>query len=88
MQRVIHKHPLDVTDSQIIELPIGSKIRDIQLQNGTMCVWSEGPIEFEELSKIEVKIVGTGHHFDIEDFTFIKTVQMDTLVWHVYMREV
>lgn len=88
MQRVIYKHPLTITDSQILEWPIGTKVRSIQLQNDTICVWTEGPAEFEELGKVEVLIIGTGIYFDVEDFTYMATVQQESLVWHVYMREV
>lgn len=88
MNRVIHKYPLTLTDSQVLEWPIGTKVRAIQMQKDTICVWTEGPAEFEELGSVEVKIVGTGQMFDIENFTYMATVQEETLVWHVYMREV
>ena len=40
MQKTVHKYPLELCDSQLIMMPVGAKILDIQEQGGVACIWA------------------------------------------------
>lgn len=82
----IYKYPLEVTDLQLIEIPIGTRVLSVQTQNDIPTIWAMHSQE-EDKVNVEVRMVGTGQEFDLEDWRFIDTVQVGMFVWHVFMRE-
>lgn len=83
--RTIYKYPLQVTDCQVIEMPIGSRILAIQMQRGVPCLWATVDPEEEKKEKRFIRVVGTGHELS-EYIAYIGTYQMadGALVWHVF----
>lgn len=82
----IYKYPLNLTDEQIVSMPVGSKILSVQVQREQICLWAQvdtspsGPAELRS-----IQIIGTGH--PVEDFSashFIGTVQLGRLVFHIF----
>lgn len=76
---------LELTDRQIIMIPKGARMLCAQFQR-SVCVWAEvnssAPPE-----TVEFLIVGTGKDGpDFREHTYLSTVQMGSLVWHVYYR--
>jgi hypothetical protein len=88
--KVIYKYPLEITDTQTVELPYEHRILSVQAQNGILCLWAA--VDLEETFKADrtIRIIGTGNQSDELDFyfsgdmEFISTVQLSGLVWHVF----
>ena len=81
----IWKYPLEVVPQQILEMPFGSKILTVQVQQEIPCIWALVNPEIY-LDNREIRIVGTGHKFDDPLFKYIGTFQQldGSLVWHVF----
>ena len=85
MARIL-KYPLEITDTQYVNLHEGAEILSAQMQNGVLCIWA---LSNDKAPKVPVciRIVGTGHLIDDVDAAFlipIDTVQDGALVWHVF----
>lgn len=84
----IWKYPLEIMDTQFLELPVGAEILSVQVQNGQLVCWAI----FDKLTaRIEQRIVyifGTGNPIrdnDVKGKLFLGTVQMGLFVWHVFV---
>lgn len=78
MKRVF-KYPIGIRTT--LELPIGAKFLDVQLQNDDAHMW----FEVDPDAKTEPRkffIVGTGHEFN--GGKYLGTFQNGPFVWHVY----
>lgn len=90
--QVVHKFPLEVTDLQRINLPLGAKILALQVQYGQPCLWAL--VDPEENCDDEYArtfaTVGTGNEFadisDAADLQYIGTYQLQNgaFVYHVF----
>lgn len=83
MKKVIYKYPLSGKPDQIIEVPEDHKILCVQLQDGIPTLWIE-VIPGNDLQKVRIVTIGTGHTFEMGLLQYIGTVQTGFLVWHVY----
>lgn len=88
IQNKVLKYELEITSSQMIDMPIGSRIISAKEQRGKLCIWALSDLRCSNKSK-EIKIVGTGHDIDYDIgeyyFNFVDTVVMsDGLVWHIF----
>lgn len=88
--RTIHKYELDITDEQVIDLPMYSEMLTIQEQHGKLVLWCAVDTEDEMLPR-KFFVVGTGHPMpEPEDpwcaLVYCSTVQTrgGKLVWHVF----
>ena len=84
----IYKYVLVITDNQIVELPIDSKIIHVAEQSGKLCIWVEIYSNSSE-SRSEPRTIlskGTGPEYEEDGREeHIGTVLMSSgLVWHVY----
>lgn len=80
---VIYKYPLKIVPTQEIELPCKHELLDIQVQAGVICMWLA--VQPDSPKKTFVfHLVGTGHEPPSGTVTYIKTVQLDSLVWHIF----
>lgn len=88
--RTICKYNINITNSQTISLPSGSKLLDIQVLGSCVCLWAEIETESENPSQqVTIECFGTGHTMSEDmgiDRTYIATIQKDNLVWHFYNR--
>jgi hypothetical protein len=86
----IWKFPLKVTDTQTVQLPIGSKILSAKTQGEDIVLYAL--VDTKEIQKevISVRIFGTGHPVDIstESWHYLDTVlhHGDMLVWHIFYK--
>jgi hypothetical protein len=85
--RVVWKHPLVVTDDQIIYLPDGAEILTVQMQGETPTIWFLCDPDAPTVPR-EILIFGTAHAIrdDITTDRYIGTFQMydGGLVFHVF----
>lgn len=88
MSKSIWKFQIETTDTQSIQMPIGSEILCVQTQNGKPCIWAMvDPEKQKEFRNLE--IFGTGHTInDKIDRIYIGTYQLNggALVFHVFER--
>lgn len=88
----IYKYPLQITDSQSIEIPACHKILDIQFQESQLVLWALVNPNFVKLLK-HIYIFGTGqpieHYSNPSMFTdtyqYLKTIQQNGFVWHIFV---
>lgn len=85
--KTIHKYILEITDHQIIQLPIGYKILSVQEQGNKICMWVI--VDKEEVWKedLGIWIFETGHDMtSAYNGEFLGTVQLagGSLVLHVF----
>lgn len=55
----IYKFPLEITDSQVIKMPKGSRILSIKQQRNRVCLWAEVDTS-EEIEDVTILCFGTG----------------------------
>ena len=82
----IYKYPIEITDNQIVEMPVGAKILTVQIQNGVPCIWAMVDPEAEK-EKVHIRVHGTGHNVpDSDRLEYINSIQMrgGVLVFHVF----
>ena len=86
----IWKYPLEVVPQQTVEMPFGSKILTVQVQQETPCLWALVDPGLYTVRR-EIHIVGTGHELEISlsALKYINTFQQanGSLVWHVFEKE-
>jgi len=83
--KTIFKQKLDVTDLQVVELPVNSKFLTIQMQDGVPCLWYEHNSN-SVTDKFNIYTFGTGHEITHTDnkISYLATYQSGIFVGHVY----
>lgn len=85
--RVIHKQPLQVTDEQVLRLPVGAVLLDCQLQDKILCIWYLFDQSVSATNDVTFYVVGTGNPFpDTFPGRYFKTVQVGEFVWHIFWK--
>lgn len=80
----VWKYPLNLVDSQTIEIPFEYKILTVQVQNGVPCLWALVDSDMYTIA-IRVAIFGTGHPANTDGMEYIGTFQTDYgFVGHVF----
>ena len=69
-----------------IQMPIGSRILDVQVQNGVICLWATVDTALMPETRI-FQIIGTGDSEVDNCHNYIGTVQQDSFVWHIFERK-
>ena len=87
--KVIYKYPLILKDRQQIKLPTSAKFLSLQVQNGMPVIWcmidTDDLEVFLSVWNVSIYIFGTGNEVTCSDnCKFLGTVQLDSLVWHVF----
>lgn len=87
--KAIWKFPLEGPGRNVIQMPLGAKVLCAQNQHEKPTLWAM--VESEDAKHAVTRVffvIGTGHEapMEIEDWTYIDTVQMagGSLVWHVF----
>lgn len=85
MNRAIWKFQVEISDSQAIDMPKGSRLLSCQPQNGRLCLWATVDPEAPKVPRLII-IKGTGHPIDDLPMTFVDTAVCNggSLVWHVF----
>ena len=87
--RTIYKYPIEITDSQTLEISEDHKFLSVQVQNDKPCIWALVDTETPE-SPVNIHIYGTGHPIPKDlSMTYIGTIQVydGRGVFHVFMEE-
>jgi len=81
----IFKYEIPIKDTFNLELPAHSKILSLQLQNEKPYIWVLHD-ENKVLKHRYFTIVGTGHEIEYHPdvMIYIGTIQMGSLVWHLF----
>lgn len=82
--QTIYKQQLELTDKQNITIPLDSRFLSVQIQHGSICIWYLLNKEQKETTDLTIHIYGTGHPIEEQVGTYLDTVQMGPLVWHVF----
>ena len=87
--KTIWKYPLEIKNTQSIDIPKGSNLLSVQTQNEVPCLWVFIHNSSAELETIKLRTIGTGLEITKEDFTpdnFIGTYQLENgrRVLHVF----
>ena len=81
--KTIYKYPLIVGGENIIGMPSGAKVLDVQSQRGELVLWAivdlQNPFEARHFD-----VIGTGFSLPDEADQYIASVQLGPLVWHVF----
>lgn len=88
--RVIYKYKLKLEDEQKIEMPFGSKLLCVQMQDDVPCLWADVDPDCSATEHRKILIIGTGHKNEaLPCATYISTFQMSNgaLVFHVFEDE-
>jgi len=86
VKRSIWKYTLSVVGKQDISMPKGARVLAVQPQGDQICMWALVKVDSPK-KMYTFYMYGTGHeHFsDGDEFReYIGTVQMESLVWHVF----
>lgn len=82
----IWKFPLDVTDEQQVEMPVGSQALSVQMQGEQACLWALVDTEAEKEERT-VQIFETGHSVTGEgDFVGTFQVHGGALIFHAFIK--
>lgn len=81
--KVIWKQVLDKTDKQVVKLPIGADILDVQVQGGKWCLWFLCRVD-TPLEERHIVTYATGQQIDSVSGSYIGTIQDGPFVFHVF----
>lgn len=85
--KTIYKYPLDLQTEQIIKMPVGFQLLDMQNQDGVPCIWA---LVNGDNALIYVKffMYGTGEKINHTDLNYLGTFQFagGNLVFHVFYK--
>ena len=87
-QHQIWKYPVPVTDEFEVQLPIGAKFLDVQMQYAAPQMWFLVNTEHRKEAR-QFTCVGTGHVVEgVDKLKFLGTFQPNHgLVFHLFERE-
>lgn len=85
MATTIWKKQLQMVDKQLVQLPRGSEILFVGVQDRNLCIWFRCDPR-QPLEARPIGIVGTGHPYcpEAEDSRYIGSVIQPPFVWHVF----
>jgi hypothetical protein len=81
--RTIHKYPLAITDTQVIESHSFAHPLTVQMQNGQLCLWAVVDTS-RRVATYPVTVVGTGHPMQETPGHYVGSAQDGPFVWHVF----
>lgn len=89
MSQRIYKWPLEITDKQVLDLPVGAEILSVGNQNEKLVLWALNNGDIQNTERRTLYVFGTGELLpEIEggDAEYIGTVVMQNglLVLHVF----
>lgn len=88
--KTVYKYQLNMTDRQVILLPMRAKPLHAEIQGNKPVLWAFVDTEELELFEYSVRIAGTGHEikgFEPEHYLNTFTTHNGELVWHVFVKE-
>lgn len=86
MIKKIFKYPLRLirlTDTQTIQIPNGSTLLWVAVQNDVICLWAMVDPE-QAMTTRTIVIIGTGNPICDMALDYVGTVMQGPYVWHVF----
>lgn len=84
--KTIYKYQLEITDRQVLQLPVNYFILDIQVQGYNPCMWVMVDTDAKYVD-VPFYTYGTGHPIDNLNLIYLSTYQAGNLVFHVFEGE-
>jgi hypothetical protein len=88
--KTIWKFPLEITDSQDVQMPAGAEVLGIAEQYGELCMWAIVDTD-ADLEARSFAVVGTGNPIP-DDVVYVSSTRMPVgdviAVWHVFERDI
>jgi hypothetical protein len=82
----IYKYPIEITDEQEIQIPLGSEIMHAGLDPlGNPCIWVMVDVNECQSESVTVFVVGTGHPMPHSYNCYAGTFVHGPFVWHVFL---
>lgn len=82
--KTIHKYKVPVDDVSVIKMPSNAEILSVQARDGDIYVWAKVDTE-KDLVNQSFFVYGTGEPINNIGQQYLDTVQIGSLVWHVYL---
>lgn len=84
MRMTIFKYSLEVGVNEIV-MPVGSKLLSVGSQHGRVTLWALVDNDAASETRI-ISVVGVGWNIESQSLVlpFVGTVQVSSLVWHVF----
>ena len=84
--KTIWKHPIKITDTQDVFMPVGSRLLSVQQQYGQWQSWWEVPDTEAPAMRTTVSVIGTGNPVTHDPGRYVCTAQEFDLpfCWHFY----
>jgi len=81
----IWKWEINITDSQTVNMPVGAKLLDVQMQNSACCLWALCD-QFNQYEERRIRFYGTGNPMPDDPGEYVATFQTfdGALVFHVF----
>lgn len=87
MEESIWKYELPIEDQFVLQLPVDSKVLSLQMQNGIPCIWVRVNTKAIGTLPQYFHWFGTGQPLNSGAVNFIGTIQMDTMVFHLFQED-
>lgn len=72
---------------EVTKLPRGAKVLKVGYQGQDLCLWAEVDTKVDIMEQRLFKILPTGVEADLTRYTFIDTVFIDWMVFHIYIKD-
>lgn len=83
--KTIYKYPIEITDSQEIEMPINAEAIHAGLDpQGTPCVWATVRTDNKK-EDVTIYVVGTGNPVPVMARRHVGSFNQGPFVWHVFI---
>ena len=82
----VWKYELQLTDTQLVDMPKGAELLSVANHRGVLCLWAKVDAD-QEMETRYIEIIGTGNPMPQDmggDRRFIGTAVIDPFVWHVF----
>ena len=84
MTKRILKYNISLGGEDMVEIPVKSVVRSIQIQDGALKLWAEVDDEEHEYCRRFFRALATGFDEIPDNSVYITTVQLGWTVWHIY----
>ena len=82
--KTIWKFSLELTDNQIVSMPVNAEILTAQMQRSQICLWVTLETNNTEMYEHVIEIFGTGNPIPLNVRKYIASVQDGSVVWHIF----
>ena len=82
--KTIYKYPIEITDEQVVEMPVYARILGVQMQGDNVNIWALVDTELHTMS-VKIRVLAKGNPIAAGlQLRYIGTV-CGVFVWHVFI---